>query len=332
MKYSEEEIRQIKESTDLVEHARRLGLDLRQVGHRFRCSCPFHNEKTPSFYINPQEGFFYCFGCNKHGDIITLTQELKHLSFTKAIDHIKAERGAYQAARKVQPRDQPLRSLNSKLREHLDDIVLRYQDNLSTNKDARDYLTKRGISAATIERFQIGYAGTRPVRVRASMEPKLKAVGILNKHGREAFAGRVTMPIRDEEDQFTQLYGRRIKDGEFNHRYLQIPHRTLFNPKALKKNSIYLCESIIDSLTLHSKGIENSCGIYGTNSMKDDYIKKLSQADLKKVVIAYDNDPAGNKAAKELARRLREHKIRARRLRLPTGYDVNKYYTQKANQ
>jgi len=329
MSFERTDLDHLKHSINIVTYAENLGLDLKQVGHRFRCNCPFHDDKTPSFYINPNEGYFHCFGCNKHGDVITLAREMNQFSFPEAVDHLKAKIGYYPKenpiTRKAQAQKQA--QLHSNLRGHLDDVVQQYHEDLCKHRKANEYLKRRGISKKTIDRFQIGYAGFKPLQLPSKHLGPLQQVGLFNKFGREAYMGRITVPIRNDLGQISQLYGRRTTDGDFNHRYLQVPHRTLFNPEALKYYQIHLCESVIDTLTLYSHGIENACGIYGTNSLKDDYIAKIASSKVEDVVIAYDNDKAGNDAAHLAAKKLKKENIRSQRFKLPEGYDVNQYLT-----
>lgn len=329
MTFQRADLEHIKQSVDIVTYAQNLGLDLKKVGHRFRCNCPFHNDSTPSFYLNPNEAYFHCFGCNKHGDVITLAQEMKQLSFTEAVDHLKARIGYYPKANPItqKPPKQEQQKLGSMLRGHLDDIVQQYHEDLCKHRKAKQYLQRRGITKKAINRFQIGYAGFRPLQLPPKQIEPLQQIGLLNNFEKEAYFGRITVPIRNSTEKITQLYGRSITDGKFNHYYLRLPHTTLFHPQALKNSKIYLCESVIDTLTLYSNGIENACGIYGTNSLKDDYITKIASSQVKDVVIAYDNDKAGNEAAHLAAKKLKKENIRSQRFKLPAGYDVNQYLT-----
>lgn len=330
MSFERTDLENLKHSINIVTYAENLGLDLKQVGHRFRCNCPFHDEKTPSFYINPNEGYFHCFGCNKHGDVITLAREMNQLSFPEAVDHLKARIGYHPKGNTItrKARMQKQTQLHSNLRGHLDDVVQQYHDDLYKHRKANEYLQRRGISKKAIDRFQIGYAGFRPLQLPPKQIKPLQQIGLFNKFGREAYMGRITVPIRNDFGHITQLYGRRIANGDFNHYYLQVAHQTLFNPEALKHYQIHLCESVIDTLTLYSHGIENTCGIYGTNSLKDDYITKIALSQVEDVVIAYDNDKAGNEAADKLQQPLKEHGIKSRRFKLPEGYDVNQYFAE----
>lgn len=328
MKYSRDEIDRLKDSTNALDYSNHLGLELQKVGHRFRACCPFHEDKTPSFYVNPDTNSFYCFGCQKHGDLITLARELKQLSFNEAVEDIRKyslNPNTVKLSARTQPRH---RDLSSMQRSALDDLVGHYQSNLQKNDTAKDYLKKRGLSGKVVDDFQMGFCGSRPASLQSDCRSQLQDIGLLDKYYREAFRGRITIPIRNEAGKIAQLYGRSIQNGSFNHRYLSIPHSTPFNPVALKHPEIYLCESIIDTLTLHCNGFENACGIYGTHSLKESYLREFVSNGVTHVTIAYDNDSAGNEAAESTRQRLTTHGISSSRMRLPIGLDVNAYCLQ----
>lgn len=101
--YSREEIDQLKASVNLADYAQHLGVTLKPVGHRYRGFCPFHTDSTPSFYINPAEGFYYCFGCRKSGDVISLVQQLQNLDFLQAVEHVKSYAGIHPVSTVVTP-------------------------------------------------------------------------------------------------------------------------------------------------------------------------------------------------------------------------------------
>ena len=332
MKYTRDEVDRIKNSVDPIAYANHLGLELNQIGHRYRACCPFHEDKTPSFYLTPQTGLYYCFGCEEHGDLITLARELKGLSFNEAIEDLKEFSGSST--------EQPSKSLHAQtkhepptLTKHtqslLDDIVGQYQQNLSKCRNAQHYLRQRGISDHAITEFGIGYSGYTRLSYPESEASQLQSIGLLNKKYNEAFYARVTVPIRNNEGRIVQLYGRSLRNGEFNHRYLRLPHSTLFNPVALNSDEVYLCESVIDTLTLYSHGIENACGIYGTHGLKSSYLKDFEHADVKRVIIAFDNDTAGNAAAGKTSELLKSISIDSSRMPLPEDQDVNQYFLNR---
>lgn len=334
MKYTRDEVDRIKNSVDPIAYAKHLGIELAQVGSRFRAHCPLHEDKTPSFYFTPQSGSYHCFGCQAHGDLITLARELKGLSFNEAIEDLsKFSNSPAPSPTYCSPLEgsHPPPSFTKETQSLLDDIVRQYQQNLSECKTAQEYLRGRGISDQAIEQFGIGYSGFKRLSYPPSGVDSLQSIGLLNKKRNEAFYARVTIPIRNETGEIVQLYGRSIRDGNFNHRYLQLSHSTLFNPKALQSNEVYLCESVIDTLTLYSQGIENACGIYGTHGFKNSYLNDFVQSKVEHVIIAFDNDTAGNSAAQTTMDRLEACSIKTSRMRLPEGMDVSNVARKATN-
>jgi len=321
MKYSRDDIDRIKNHIDSLAYSTHLGIELHKVGSRFRACCPFHADKTPSFYLNPETNSFHCFGCHKHGDLITLARELKNLSFTDAIEDL--EKHAHCKATYTKPTYSPpiQRKLTESESEALDGIVRHYQQSLKETPEAMEYLSSRGLCKGTIEHFEIGYAG-----FNGNYPEKLKDIGFLYKSGHCAYSGKITVPIRNTKNDLAQLYGRSIREGQFNHYYLKLPHTTLFNPSALNFDSVYLCESIIDTLTLYENGIENACGIYGTNGLKKSYLDEFVRQNIRHVTIAYDNDSAGNRAARDAYEKFRDRDITVSRMKLPKDMDVNAYF------
>ena len=326
MRISRDEIAKIKGSVDCLAYAEHLGIDLKRVGSRFRAHCPFHEDGTPSFYIHPESQSFYCFGCGKHGDVITLARELKNLSFSQALEDIASHGGTSNQQQSVTAHPKPGSDRKDYDITDLEPVVAQYHQSLASNKKAREYLASRGISDKTVGHFEIGYCDGNSLPKESGLSEKLLNIGLLNKYGQEYYLGRITIPVRNQSGKLSQLYGRRIQDGPVNHFYLRTTHTTVFNPGALNNRELHLCESIIDTLTLYSHGIENVCGIYGTHSFRDSYVKDLMKSGVEKVIIAYDNDEAGNIAAVKTAQRLRESGIDSDRMNLPSGFDVNSYF------
>ncbi len=329
LKFSRDEIDRIKGSADCRAYAEHLGIDLKQVGTRFRAHCPFHEDGTPSFFINPESRSFHCFGCGKHGDVITLARELKKLSFSQALEDIASQSGTISQMQPAINRPEPRRDAKCYDLKILEPVVAQYHQSLASNEKARDYLSSRGLSDKAVEEFEIGYCDGATLKGEDGLAEKLRDVGLLNKHGRESYFGRITIPVRDRSGQLSQLYGRSILNCRMNHLYLRTTHTTVFNPAALEHSNLYLCESIIDTLTLYSQGIENVCGIYGTSSIKNSYIQEFSRRGVENVIIAFDNDEAGNCAANSTAMRLNDVSIVSGRMHLPQGMDINSYFSTR---
>jgi hypothetical protein len=165
---------------------------------------------------------------------------------------------------------------------------------------------------------------------------KLQNLGIIRKTGHEHFSGSIVFPIIDEQENITEVYGRKIRDnlrsGTAYHLYLPGPHAGALNIKnILAAKEIILCESIIDALTFWTYGFENVTASYGVEGFTQEILDKLVEIHPEKVLIAYDRDLAGDKAAKKVAAKLSEHGIESYRINFPKDMDANQYAIETKN-
>jgi DNA primase len=202
-----------------------------------------------------------------------------------------------------------------------------YHKKLFDHSEALEYLQKRGLKTPQIyERFQIGFAGGSLLSIIGETQKQaLTEAGILNDKGFEHFKNCLIFPIFDDANQTIGFYGRDIDDNSsFKHRYLKGPHSGVFNRKASKVyDEIILAESIIDALSLIETGLENAQAIYGTNGFTDEHIEILKADRVKTVVLALDNDEAGEKAAETLKERLINEGFKVKILSPYGGKDWN---------
>ena len=188
-------------------------------------------------------------------------------------------------------------------------VVNYYHDRLKESPAALDYLRSRGINnSEAIERFRIGFVDrtlglrlpAKQIKAGKETRERLKSIGILRDSGHEHFRGCITFPLFSMDGQLRQLYGRRIDNGQKNsgrHFYLSRPHGGIFNGEALHAtDEIILCESVIDALTFWSAGYRNVTTIYGTNGLTDELIEGLKRHHVRRLLIAFDADDAGQKA------------------------------------
>ncbi|VAW59632.1 DNA primase, phage associated [hydrothermal vent metagenome] len=168
----------------------------------------------------------------------------------------------------------------------------------------------------------------------AEIRTKLQAIGILRESGHEHFNGSIVIPVLDENGLITEVYGRkvlgkRLRKGTAIHSYLPGSHQGVWNSQAIKASSeIILCESLIDAMTFWCAGFRNVTTSYGTSGFTDDHLKLFIESNTEKVLIAYDRDEAGNKAAEKLALKLIENGIDVYRVLFPKGMDANEYARQ----
>lgn len=233
-------------------------------------------------------------------------------------------------------------SSNAEDEKLLQEVIDYYHRALKDSPEALAYLQKRGIGLAeAIDRFKLGYAnrtlGYRlPFKNRkegAAIRGQLQRIGILRASGHEHFNGSLVIPIINEAGQVTEVYGRKISDhlrkGTPNHCYLPGPHAGLWNEDALKASAeIILCESLIDALTFWCAGYRNVTTSYGIEGFTAEHLATFKKYWIKRVLIAYDRDDAGNRGAEKLAKQLLECGMDCYRLQFPKGMDANAYALQ----
>jgi len=225
-----------------------------------------------------------------------------------------------------------------------DDVLLRqvadyYHETLKQSPEALSYLQKRGLnSAEMLERFRLGYANRTlayrlPLKNRkagAEQRGQLQRLGVLRESGHEHLNGSLVIPIIDEQGRVTEMYGRKINDnlreGTPKHLYLPGPHRGVWNESALSASKeVILCESLIDALTFWCAGHRNVTTSYGVEGFTDDHRAAFRKHGVERVLIAYDRDEAGDRAAEKLGVELAAMGIEVSRVKFPKGMDANEY-------
>lgn len=325
----------------LVRLVEASGVELRGDGDNLIGRCCLHSDRTPSFVISRKKVLWHCMGaCQAGGTAIDFLMKRDGLSFVRAVKALRDFAGAEPDASSSAPAD-PAPELHAERTAEelavLDEVARYYTERLHNSPRALAYLERRGLVApGLIERFRIGFADQSLVRV---LPPKttpegeakralLERLGILNQ-GYEHFAASVVFPIMNDDGQIVGMYGRRISPpsrGKSPHRYLPGPHRAVFNGRSLALGEeTIVCEAIIDALTLISAGIENVISAYGVEGFTPEHFAALEHHHIQRTLIAYDRDPAGDRAALELAEKLKARGIAAYRVELPKGMDVNEY-------
>ncbi|MEZ5276981.1 MAG: toprim domain-containing protein [Opitutaceae bacterium] len=213
--------------------------------------------------------------------------------------------------------------------------MLYYHERLLQSKPALDYLQSRTITQEAIETFRIGLAdrtlGLRlPQKNRrdgAEVRQRLTRLGLYRQSGHEHFNGCAVFPICSKTGEVTEVYGRRIgqQASGVYHLYLPGPHRGLFNPQAFDSPEVILTESVIDALTFWCAGLRNVACIWGTEGFSEDHQEAFRQSKTQRVLLAYDGDEAGDRAAERDAARLGSLGIDCHRVGFPRGMDPNEY-------
>ncbi|HSG32977.1 MAG TPA: DNA primase [Sphingomonadaceae bacterium] len=289
---------------------------LQKAGREFKACCPFHNEKTPSFTVNDEKGFYHCFGCGAHGSAIDWMIEQRGLEFMDAVKELAA-----QAGMEV-PAPDPRAAERAEQRSHLHDAMAAAQEWFKANlfspdgRAALDYLKSRGLDDHTIQRFGFGYAPDAKGAIARALDKfetkELVEAGLLiSVEGRDPydrFRGRITLPIQDMRQRIIGFGGRILdpsnKDAP---KYLNSPDtplfdkgRTLYNihragPASRQSDRIVVVEGYMDVIALAASGIEDAVAPMGT-ALTENQIELLWRL-VDTPILCFDGDSAGQRAA-----------------------------------
>ena len=287
---------------------------LRRVGRRWQGLCPFHAEKTPSFYVNEELGLYKCFGCNASGDVITFVREIEHLDFAQAVEYLAARAGVAMAY--TDPGDNEERKRKRRLLDAVAAAVDWYHDRLLSGDDAgpaRAYLRDRGFDGDTVRAFRLGWAPDEwDALVRALNLPSDVIVdtglGYLNRGQRQtdAFRGRILFPIFNDQGD-PVAFGGRVMPGAEGHKYKNSPEtkiyiksRTLYGlnwakAEIVRENEIIVCEGYTDVIGFHQAGMPRAVATCGT-ALTEEHVRLMKKF-ANRVVLAFDADGAGQGAA-----------------------------------
>jgi len=328
--------------TDIVEVVGSR-VQLKKAGREWKAPCPFHNEKTPSFWVSPDKQFYHCFGCGAHGTALGFLMEHDKLPFPDAVEEL-ASRLGLEVPREDDGRGQRERP-GEDLYSLLGQVTQYYRDALKESEQARQYVAKRGLNSETCVKFAIGYApdswdavlrrfGGAEERVR-----RLAEVGLVIERsgGRETghydrFRDRLMFPIRDARGRTVGFGGRIIGEGE--PKYLNSPETPLFHKgrelyglyearQALRQvDRLLVVEGYMDVVRLAQAGIHYAVATLGTATTPE-HLNRLFRV-TNEVVFCFDGDRAGRVAAWRALENSLGHARDGRQLRfmfLPEGHD-----------
>ena len=337
----EAELQHLKAAVSLVAVVQTQGRQLVKKGKDFTTLCPFHDEKTPSCVISPEKNLYHCFGCNAGGSVLDWVMQTEKLSLRKAAERLKAELGDNPAVVPLVTKDEPeiFTEDEAGRQQLLSRVVEFYHHTLLNAPEAVAYLEKRRLNhPELVAAFKPGFANrTLPYRLPAvksrageKIRARLKGVGVLRESGHEHFTGSLVVPVMDLNGQIREMYGRKIggdlRKGTPLHLYLPGAHGGVWNEQALIGSStVVLCESLIDAMSFWVAGVRNVTAAYGVNGFTGEMRAALLAHGVRQVLIAYDNDPAGNEAAVKLASSLAASGIATFRVLFPAGMDANGY-------
>lgn len=342
---SEAELSRLKNEVSLLRLVESQGHQPKKQGKDYVISCPFHEEDTPSMVISPKNNLFHCFGCDAAGSVIDWVMKTRGVSFRFACEILQEDAGLVAESGTSTVRDNTTTKLatplaaNASNQQAIKGVMDYYHQTLKQSPEALEYLAKRGLNnPELIDTFKLGYAnrtlGYRlPEKNRKAgkeLRGQLQEIGLLRSSGHEHFNGSIVVSITDANGQISEVYGRKICDdlrkGTPMHLYLPGQHQGVWNAQALTAtDEVILCEALIDAMTFWCHGYRNVTASYGTSSFTDDHLAAFKEHGIKRVLIAYDRDEAGNKAAEKMAKVLNENGMDAFRILFPKNMDVNGY-------
>jgi DNA primase len=310
-------VEQIKERLNIVDVISGY-LKVEKAGINFKAKCPFHNEKTPSFFISPTRQSFYCFGCGEKGDIFSFVEKFEGLDFRGALKTLADKAGVelkkFDVDEKKEEKDE--------LFEVLEATTKIYENNLKENRVAENYLKNRGLTENSIKKWRLGLAedGWRNLHdaliAKKFAKQNLLEAGLIKKVPNEqkyydTFRNRIMFPISDSSGRVIAFSGRALKEDEKTPKYLNSPETKLFYKSEVlygfniaknhirKQDYTVLVEGQMDLVMSHQAGVLNTVASSGT-ALTDLHLKKIQKLS-NRVVIAYDSDVSGQKAARKAA-------------------------------
>lgn len=340
------ELERLKQAVSLLRLVERQGHAPRKEGKDYVMSCPFHEEQTASLKITPDKNLWHCFGCGAGGSVIDWVMKTQGVSFRHAVELLRHDTDVVAASSTI-VKQGTVRKLASPLSDDADrqtalhQVIAFYHATLKQSPEAQDYLKQRGLDdAQLIDHFKLGFSNRTlglhlPEKNRvagAKLRGLLQDIGIYRDSGHEHFNGSLVIPVINDHT-ITDVYGRkilghRLRKGTPLHLYLPGPHVGVFNRDGLLGEEIILCESLIDALTFWRHGFTQVTCSYGTHGFTDALLQCLIEKNIKRVLIAYDRDEAGNTAAEKLATQLNKNNIDAYRILFPKNMDANAYALQ----
>ena len=343
-------IDEIRNSVDIGDVIGRY-VQLHQAGKNLIGLCPFHDEKTPSFSVNEEKQFFYCFGCHRSGNVFQFLMELKHIDFVDAVKEIANDSNINIPEQYVSVPAKPSNNENRQLFDLHDKAAKLYHHilvNTPAGQVALNYLKKRGMSEELIEQFGLGYAPDQRILKPFFQQQKVD-YQLLRKSGlfsedqqgelRDRFIERIMYPIKNGQGQVIAFSGRLIDTSKTNlPKYLNSPEtpifnkrRTLFNfdvaRKAARKDGrLYLFEGFMDVISAFAAGIENGIASMGT-SFTEEQVAIIGRA-TKQLDICYDGDQPGQNAIDRAISLVNDHRpnqLQVKVVQLPAGIDPDEY-------
>ena len=346
MPIPEEFIQELKHRSDIVDVVSSY-VSLKKSGRNLMGLCPFHNEKSPSFSVSAENGYFHCFGCGAGGDVITFIKRIENLDYIDAVKFLAQRAG--MAVPEGKSTD-GLTKLRTRIYEANREAAKFYNKFLYTRqgKDGLDYLKSRHLSDKTIIHFGLGYSPksrfelVNHLKKKGFTDSELIQANLANKSDKgylfDRFSDRVMFPILDLKGNVIAFGGRIMSD--IKPKYLNTSDTPAFNKsrnlfalqfaKNKAKGQLILVEGYMDVIALHQAGFENAVATLGTSLTNEQatIIKRYCE----EIVICYDSDEAGQKATSRAISILRPTGLRIKILKVPSGKDPDEFISSYGEQ
>ena len=339
----------IREKLDIVDVISEYVPSLKKAGRNYKANCPFHNEKTPSFTVNPDKKMFYCFGCNAGGDVFKFVMDIEGLSFPEAARKLAAKAG-------VEYGDDRAHALTPEDRERLDlKKIMKaasafYQKALFSpaGEKARLYLGERRLNKTVVEKFELGFAPAGGAALMDELKKEgwsrdlaLKAGLITEREGgrvADTFRARVMFPIKNQSGDVI-AFGGRVLDPEGVPKYLNSPETPLFSkrrtlyglhealPQIRRTGQLLLLEGYMDVIGCHQHGVDWAVAPLGTNLTLEH--SGIVRRYAKDTVVMFDDDRAGIQASVKAAETFMEAGLYVRLASLEDGLDPDEFLNER---
>ncbi len=342
--YTNESKDRVREAVDFLELVS-ARTELRRAGPaRYEGLCPFHDERTPSFGIDPAQKVYYCFGCQASGDVFTFVQETEGVDFKGALELLAERYGVELQREQEDPKEEERRRRRERLLELLSRTAAYYERYLWESSEAaraREYLLRRGLGEEVLREFRVGYAPSAWDRVLLASrrggfsEQELYETGLAQRskeNGRlyDRFRSRIMFPLADVRGRVLGFGARAMRedqrpkylntsDNDIYHKGLHLYGADLARAHATKAGEVIVCEGYTDVIALHPAGIRNVVGLMGT-ALTGEQVGELARM-AQTVLLALDADSAGQEAMLKAFRLANKRKLELRVVMLPAGTD-----------
>jgi DNA primase len=342
--YTSDSRDRVRDAVDFVEVVS-ARTDLRRAGpSRYEGLCPFHDERTPSFGIDPGQKVYYCFGCQASGDVFTFVQDTEGVDFKGALELLAERYGVELAREREDPQEAERRARRERLLGLLERTASYYERYLWDSREARrarEYLSERGLGEEILKEFRVGYAPSAWDRVMLASRRggysnrEIYDAGLVqrsqqNRQLYDRFRSRIMFPLADVRGRVLG-FGARASSDEQRPKYLNTSDNELYHKgkhlygahlaraHATRAGEVILCEGYTDTIALHQAGMRNAVGLMGT-ALTAEQVGELARM-AQTVLLALDADSAGQEAMLRASTLAERRKLELRVVPLPTGAD-----------